>query len=78
VALTTMVTCSFEGTIKLQSGIQRERLDLEGESVDDLWCEAFERFMFTCEAVEGVLLGIVILSADVSREEVNLIRDQLN
>jgi len=78
VALQTIVRCSFEGTLKIHSGIYRERLDIESESVDDAWCEAFDRIMFTAEAMQGVLVGIVILSADAAREEIQTLRDQMN
>jgi len=77
-ALVTLVKASFEGTIKIHSGILRERIALEGESVDDLWCAAFDAIMFKCEMADGVLIGIVILSADLSREALSLELDQLN
>jgi len=68
--LKTIVRNSFQAIVKLHSGTTEYEITVEGDSITENWCEAFETATFYCESNEGVLLGMFVKSADASREEV--------
>jgi len=78
VSLKTIVKCTFEGHIKLHSGLQPYRVECEGENISESWLEAMDLILAQCEAWEGVLIGVVIMSADASREEIETLPFDLN